>query len=429
MAAPGGKSLGPPPPCAQLRLQHRAGSGFGLQTLLNVPAQLRPARAEPGPSGPATHRELPGLARSAAFVKPNQGAVESYLRAFLEENRRYRWVSGVPLDAVVYHDEVPARRASLPRFLPEAVMAQLESEANLARLRPGYRNLVVLLTETGLRVGDACALPFNPLIADSTGWPCLRFQAHKMRAEQMVPLSDKAARAVRDQQSLVAQSCPGGSRWLFPSSREPVLPQAYDTFRLAFNRWQQLIGLHDEAGRPTHAVPHQLRHSLGTRLINKGVPLPIVQRLLCHASPQMTNVYAHVHDATVRQELERYWASRVDVEGRLVGFDPTAATADAEWIKHNLARAADTLPNGYCGRPPQQNCPHPNACLTCPDFQTTVQFLPVHRRQAEETTALIEAAQSAGHERLAANHRRVLANLDKIISALDAIEGDGPDDD
>ncbi len=71
----------------------------------------------------------------------------------------------------------------------------------------------------------------------------------------------------------------------------------------------------------------------------------------------------------------------------------------------------------------------PNACLTCPDFQTTVQFLPVHRRQAEETTALIEAAQSAGHERLAANHRRVLANLDKIISALDAIEGDGPDDD
>ena len=143
----------------------------------------------------------------------------------------------------------------------------------------------------------------------------------------------------------------------------------------------------------------------------------------------MTNVYAHVHDATVRQELERYWASRVDVEGRLVGFDPTAATADAEWIKHNLARAADTLPNGYCGRPPQQNCPHPNACLTCPDFQTTVQFLPVHRRQAEETTALIEAAQSAGHERLAANHRRVLANLDKIISALDAIEGDGPDDD
>ena len=99
-------------------------------------------------------------------------------------------------------------------------------------------------------------------------------------------------------------------------------------------------------------------------------------------------------------------------------MDPDAPTADAEWLKHNLARVADTLPNGYCGRPPQQDCPHPNACLTCPDFQTTVQFLPVHRRQVEATSELIEAAESTGHERLAANHRRVLANLEKIISAL-----------
>jgi len=46
------------------------------------------------------------------------------------------------------------------------------------------------------------------------------------------------------------------------------------------------------------------------------------------------------------------------------------------------ARVRDSLPNGYCGRPPQQHCPHPNACLTCPDFQTTPEFLDVHRQQA-----------------------------------------------
>ncbi len=69
--------------------------------------------------------------------------------------------------------------------------------------------------------------------------------------------------------------------------------------------------------------------------------------------------------------------------------------------------------------------PQVNACLTCPDFQTTVQFLPVHRRQAEETTELIERAQSAGQERLAANHRRVLVNLKKVICALEGVERDG----
>jgi integrase len=349
-----------------------------------------------------------------------------FLRALLEDNRRYRWAPEVPLDAVVYHDEVRTRRKLVPRFLPDEVIAQLESEANLARLRAEFRHLVVLLAETGLRSGDALALPFDPLVDDSSGWPCLRFQAHKVRAEQVVPLSERAVGAVRAQQRMVEEAFPEGCQWLFPSRWDPDVPLAYDTFRRAFADWQRLIGLHDRSGRPVHAVPHQLRHSLGTKLINNGVPQPVVQRLLGHASPLMTDVYAHLLDSTLREQLQHYWETRVDVQGRLFGFDPASPTADAEWLKHNLARVADSLPNGYCGRPPQQDCPHPSACLTCPDFQTTVQFLPVHRRQAEETAKLIEAAESYGHERLAANHRRVLANLEKIISALDGIERDEP---
>jgi hypothetical protein len=56
-------------------------------------------------------------------------------------------------------------------------------------------------------------------------------------------------------------------------------------------------------------------------------------------------------------EFERYCQTRVDIDGKLLGFDPGAATADTEWVKHRVFRAADTLPNGYCGRPPQQDCP------------------------------------------------------------------------
>ena len=348
-----------------------------------------------------------------------------FLRGFLEDNRRYRFAPEVPLDAVVYHDEVRARRNSRPRFLPEEVLAQIESEANLAHLRSDYRHLVVVLAETGLRSGDALALPADPVVLDSSGWPCLRFQAHKARTEQVVPLSAKAVAALRAQQHLVVETWPEGSPWLFPSPFDPEKPMAYATFQRAFKDWQARIGLHDEAGGLVRAAPHQLRHSLGTRLINNGVPQPVVQRLLGHASPLMTDIYAHLHDSTLREQLQRYWATRVDFVGRLLGFDPSAPTADAEWLKQNLARVAGSLPNGYCGRPPQQNCPHPNACLTCPDFQTTVQFLPVHRHQAEETAKMAEAADSAGYSRLAANHRRVLENLGKVISALEALEAEG----
>jgi hypothetical protein len=154
---------------------------------------------------------------------------------------------------------------------------------------------------------------------------------------------------------------------------------------------------------------------------NSGVPQHVIQRLLCHASPEMTNFYAHLHDTTIRAEFERYCQTRVDIEGKLLGFDPDAATADAEWVKHRLSRAADALPNGHCGRPPQQDCPHPNACLTCPDFQTTAQFLPIRRQQAQQTRQLLAAAEAAGRERLAANHRKVLINLNKIITSLEGL--------
>jgi integrase/recombinase XerD len=34
--------------------------------------------------------------------------------------------------------------------------------------------------------------------------------------------------------------------------------------------------------------------------VNSGVPQHVIQRLLCHASPQTTNFYAHLHDTTIR---------------------------------------------------------------------------------------------------------------------------------
>jgi hypothetical protein len=76
--------------------------------------------------------------------------------------------------------------------------------------------------------------------------------------------------------------------------------------------------------------------------------------------------------------------------------------------------------------------PQVNACLTCPDFQTTPAFLDIHRRQAASNRKLIARADANGQSRLAANLRQVQANLDRIIPALEALRtdtddpGDGP---
>ena len=172
-----------------------------------------------------------------------------------------------------------------------------------------------------------------------------------------------------------------------------------------------------------------MRGPAGTRLINSGVPQHVVQKLLGHASPHMTAHYAVIHDTTIREAFDRYQAQRINISGEPIGYDPDAPTASAEWVKHNLSRVRDSLPNGYCGRPAQQDCPHPNACLTCPDFQTTPQFLQIHRRQAATNSRLIDQADANGQLRLAENLRRVQANLERIIPALEALQDGGPGDD
>ena len=98
--------------------------------------------------------------------------------------------------------------------------------------------------------------------------------------------------------------------------------------------------------------------------------------------------------------------------------------ADGEWMKQNLAHAKMALPNGYCGLPLQKSCPHANACLTCPLFVTTAEFLPQHRKQLDDTRALIAHAETDGHTRLAEMNRAVETNLLTIITTLEADQHD-----
>ena len=64
------------------------------------------------------------------------------------------------------------------------------------------------------------------------------------------------------------------------------------------------------------------------------------------------------------------------------------------------------------------------ACLTCPLFITTAEFLPQHRKQLDDTRAMITRAQTDGHTRLAEMNRTVETNLLTLITTLEANQHD-----
>ncbi|MET8053316.1 tyrosine-type recombinase/integrase [Streptosporangium sp. NPDC005286] len=67
---------------------------------------------------------------------------------------------------------------------------------------------------------------------------------------------------------------------------EPAGPPTAARRRLpaGLRRWLRRCDIRDEQGRPVHLTPHQWRHTLGTRLINRDVPQEVVRRILDHDS-------------------------------------------------------------------------------------------------------------------------------------------------
>ena len=126
-----------------------------------------------------------------------------------------------------------------------------------------------------------------------------------------------------------------------------------------------------------------IRHQQSTPFtsFNNDVPQEVVRRLLDHTSHTMTARYARLADTTIRQHWER--AQKINIRGEPVDTSTDGPLADAAWMKQNLSRAKMALPNGYCGLPLQKSCPHANACLTCPLFITTSEFLPQHHQQLD----------------------------------------------
>jgi len=101
----------------------------------------------------------------------------------------------------------------------------------------------------------------------------------------------------------------------------------------------------------------------------------------------------------------------------------TSSSDDAAWLKHQLARAKQTLPDGECGLPIQQSCPHPNKCHSCPHFLTDERYRPVLQEQLARAEQRVGDAERAGHERLAEINRPDVLDLRRIIAGLDRLGG------
>jgi site-specific recombinase XerD len=195
----------------------------------------------------------------------------------------------------------PLHVKRLPRPIRHALDRD-QLDAAIAQSPQPYRLLLILLRETGMRVGEAIALQVGDVVLDA-GREALRVREPKNGVERTVILGPTATpKALRGLRSLV-KSRPTSQPYepLFPSPRGGWL--SYDAVHYQWHRVCQRANLLDETGKPRYSL-HQLRHTHATDLLTQGHPLEIVQRVLGHRDIRSTLTYAELDDTQIRAALE-----------------------------------------------------------------------------------------------------------------------------
>jgi len=335
------------------------------------------------------------------------------VRTFLEIAARERWL---PIESgrMIYDEEVPQPPKPQPRYIPPAVLDQLNKY--IGNLKAPWMHMILILQECGMRISELLQLPLDCLTQDARGTPYLRFMQGKMKREHTIPVSQEIARVIQEQQQVV-RGRPQLSTLLFPNPRGRVFKQF--TFAQRINRLAYDHEIRGADGKLFRFQSHQFRHTVGTRMINLGVPHHIIQRYLGHLGPEMTSRYAHIHDATMKEKLSEYLqGTLVDVTGKTVPESGPLDTADLQWFTRNVL--AQALTNGYCTIPVVAGpCPHPNACLNCTHFRTDISFLEIHKAELRETDRVIAKANANGWMRQIEMNEQKRNNLFNIITSLE----------
>jgi site-specific recombinase XerD len=147
-----------------------------------------------------------------------------------------------------------------------------------------------VLLHTGVRSGECTDLLVQDLDLESRK---LTIRQGKGLRDRVVYLSDTACLALKNylQDKRLDYTSP---LW--------VLPNGKIVSQLWIERRTKEIGL--QAGI-SDLYPHRLRHTFATRLLNAGMDITRIQKLLGHDLLATTMIYARLQDATVENDYRR----------------------------------------------------------------------------------------------------------------------------
>ena len=218
------------------------------------------------------------------------------LRMFFIRIEEWGWDEAPPRVPILLGD-VPRQDHPLPKALDDAAAGKLLRAARNDR-KLLVRVSVEMLLRTGMRVGEYTALPADAVVQIGAGaW--LHVPVGKLREDRYLPLHPDLVQLIDDYRGrYVAANNP----LLLP--RENGTPLDRHSVTRHLNRAGAAAGL-------GHIHPHQLRHTLATQAVNRGMSLEAIAALLGHRRLDQVLRYAKIANRAVADE---YFAVSEKVE-------------------------------------------------------------------------------------------------------------------
>jgi site-specific recombinase XerD len=287
------------------------------------------------------------------------------LRAFFERIIEWDWPDAPSRNPVLAGD-IPKKPEPLPKFLDDRDAARLMAAAR-ASTDARDRLVVELLARTGMRASELANLDADAIVLIGAGhW--LRIPLGKLRNDRYVPLHPELVQLLNAWTATNLEHIRRHRR-LIADGRGPVD--------------RHLIGrIVGRVGRSCQVKvhPHQLRHTLATQAINRGMRLEAIAALLGHRKMEMTLIYARIANRVVADE---YAAVSAKIDALYGQAELPADYETTGMAKLRREAHARMLGNGLCTRPVELDCRMESACETCAFFQTTIEFRPTLIRQRD----------------------------------------------
>ncbi len=291
------------------------------------------------------------------------------LRMFFVRIDEWGWEEAPPR-VPMFPGDLPRQDHPLPKALDDAAAAKLLRAAQ-AQPRLLVRVAVEVLLRTGLRVSEFTALSADAVVQIGAA-PWLHVPVGKLREDRYLPLHPHLVVLIAEYRTA---HVPAGHPLLLPRENGRALDR--HTVTRLLNKAGAAAGL-------PHIHPHQLRHTLATQAINRGMSLEAIAAMLGHRSMDMTLRYAKIANRTVADE---YFAVTDQVDALYEQSRPLPADAIGPKMARLRREHHRLLGNGYCTRPAELDCAFEAICENCSFFQTSIEFRPTLQAQHNDAAA------------------------------------------